>query len=153
MGHFAEINSDNVVQRVLVIEQEEINTGAWGSPDNWIKTSYNTKGGKHYSMTTTEESIKVVDPREWSPTYNQEIDKLKQSSVSETSSDGDGLRKNYAGIGYTYNASRDAFYAPQPYPSWTLDDDTCIWNAPTAYPDDGKMYDWDEDTTEWVEVE
>jgi len=63
------------------------------------------------------------------------------------------LRKNYAGIGDTYDAERDAFYAPQPYASWTLNDDTCVWEAPTAYPDDGKIYNWDEDTTSWVEVE
>jgi hypothetical protein len=63
------------------------------------------------------------------------------------------LRKNYAGIGMSYNADRDAFYAPQPYASWTLNDDTCLWEAPTAYPDDGKIYNWDEDTTSWVEVE
>ena len=92
MSHFAEINSDNIVTRVLVIEQEEIDTGNWGSPDNWIQTSYNTRGGKHYSMTTTDEYIKVIDPRKWSPTFNQEIDELEQSSVPETTSDGDGLR-------------------------------------------------------------
>tara|TARA_R110002124_G_scaffold156213_1_gene323397 strand:- start:55 stop:393 length:339 start_codon:yes stop_codon:yes gene_type:complete len=63
------------------------------------------------------------------------------------------LRKNYAGIGGTYDAERDAFYSPQPYASWTLNDDTCLWEAPTAYPDDGKIYNWDEDTTSWVEVE
>ena len=63
------------------------------------------------------------------------------------------LRKNYAGIGDTYDAERDAFYAPQPYASWTLNDDTCVWEAPTAYPDDGKIYNWDEDSTSWVEVE
>tara|TARA_B110000977_G_scaffold96014_1_gene126665 strand:+ start:384 stop:722 length:339 start_codon:yes stop_codon:yes gene_type:complete len=63
------------------------------------------------------------------------------------------LRKNYAGIGDTYDAERDAFYSPQPYASWTLDEETCLWEAPTAYPDDGKIYNWDEDTTSWVEVE
>ena len=62
------------------------------------------------------------------------------------------IRKNYAGVGDTYDATRDAFYAPQPYPSWTLVEDTCIWEAPTAMPDDGKMYTWNEDTTNWVEV-
>jgi len=62
------------------------------------------------------------------------------------------LRKNYAGVGYTYDAVRDAFIAPQPYPSWTLVEDTCQWEAPVAYPTDDKMYEWDEDTTSWVEV-
>jgi len=62
------------------------------------------------------------------------------------------LRKNYAGIGYTYDSTRDAFYAPQPYASWTLNEGTCLWESPTAYPTDGKAYTWDEDTTSWVEV-
>ena len=65
---------------------------------------------------------------------------------------GTPLRKNYAGVGYTYDKTRDAFIAPKPYPSWTLDEDTCQWTAPTAYPDDGKRYEWNEDTTNWVEV-
>jgi len=62
------------------------------------------------------------------------------------------LRKNYAGVGYTYDSVRDAFIAPQPYPSWTLVEDTCLWEAPVAMPTDDKMYTWDEDTTSWVEV-
>jgi hypothetical protein len=65
---------------------------------------------------------------------------------------GTPLRKNYAGIGYTYDATRDAFYAPQPYASWVLNDDSCIWEAPTAMPDDDNTYRWDEETTAWVEV-
>ena len=63
------------------------------------------------------------------------------------------LRKNYAGIGYVYDSGRDAFYAPQPYPSWTLNEDSCLWEAPVARPDDDEYYIWDEDTTSWVEVE
>ena len=66
---------------------------------------------------------------------------------------GNPFRKNYAGIGDTYDAERDAFYSPQPYASWTLDEETCLWEAPTARPDDDKIYNWDEDTTSWVEVE
>ena len=62
------------------------------------------------------------------------------------------IRKNYAGIDYTYDATRDAFIAPQPYPSWTLDEATCQWAASVAMPDDDKMYTWNEDTTAWVEV-
>jgi hypothetical protein len=124
MSHFAEINSDNIVQRVIVAEQEFINSGAVGDASNWVQTSYNTTGGVHYAP-----------------------------NKSNTPDGGVALRKNYAGIGYIYDATRDAFYAPQPFASWLLDDDTCQWNAPVAYPDDGKMYDWDEDTTSWVEVE
>mgnify|MGYP003636001086 CR=1 FL=1 len=61
------------------------------------------------------------------------------------------LRKNYAGIGYTYDSDRDAFYAPQPYPSWTLNEDSCIWEPPTPMPEDNKFYGWDEDTLSWIE--
>jgi hypothetical protein len=63
------------------------------------------------------------------------------------------IRKNYAGIGYTYNSQRDAFIAPQPYPSWNLNEETCRWDSPVAYPTDGKIYGWDEATQAWVERE
>ena len=66
---------------------------------------------------------------------------------------GTPLRKNYAGIEHTYDATRDAFYAPQPYPSWVLNEDSGNWEAPTAYPNDGKLYSWNEVTTSWDEVE
>lgn len=62
------------------------------------------------------------------------------------------LRKNYAGIGYTYDSTRDAFYAPQPYASWTLNETTCLWEPPVAYPSDGKFYNWNENTASWIEV-
>jgi hypothetical protein len=65
---------------------------------------------------------------------------------------GTPLRKNYAGIGYTYDAAKDAFIPPQPYASWTLDDASCLWNAPVAMPTDGKPYTWDEATTSWKEI-
>jgi hypothetical protein len=60
------------------------------------------------------------------------------------------FRKNYAAVGYTYDKTKDAFIAPKPYPSWTLVEDTCQWEAPTAMPEDGQAYTWDEDTTSWV---
>lgn len=66
--------------------------------------------------------------------------------------EGRPLRKNYAGVGFTYDAERDAFYAPQPFPSWALNEDTCLWDAPVAQPDDGKLYRWDEETLAWVEI-
>ena len=93
-------------------------------PDSsaWVQTSYNTRGGKHYAPNTSDEDGGVA------------------------------LRKNYAGIGYIYDSTRDAFYTSQPYPSWTLNDDTCFWEPPVAYPIDDKNYKWDEDTTAWVEV-
>jgi hypothetical protein len=66
--------------------------------------------------------------------------------------EGRPLRKNYAGIGYTYDPVRDAFISPSPFPSWLLNEDTCLWDAPTPYPNDGKPYAWDEDTLSWIEV-
>ena len=63
---------------------------------------------------------------------------------------GTPLRKNYAGLGFTYDSTRDAFIPPKPYASWTLNEGTCLWGAPVAYPDDGKQYTWDEVTQAWI---
>ena len=68
-------------------------------------------------------------------------------------SGGTPLRKNYAGIGFTYDRVRDAFVPPQPFASWTLNETTCLWDSPVAYPDDGSVYKWNEDTTSWIEVD
>ena len=67
---------------------------------------------------------------------------------------GTPLRKNFAGVGYTYDSTRDAFYAPQPYPSWTLNETTCLWECPVAYPDEDmtNLYNWNEETQIWDEV-
>ena len=65
---------------------------------------------------------------------------------------GTPLRKNYAGIGYTYDSTRDAFIPPKPYNSWVLNETTCLYEAPTPMPTDGKIYNWDEETTSWIEV-
>jgi hypothetical protein len=65
---------------------------------------------------------------------------------------GTPYRKNYAGIGYTYDAGRDAFISPKPYASWSINETSCIWEAPTPYPQDDKRYTWDEPTTSWVEI-
>jgi hypothetical protein len=62
------------------------------------------------------------------------------------------FRKNYAGVGYTYDVTRDAFIAPKPYNSWTLNEDTCQYDSPVPYPDDDLMYTWDEETTNWKEI-
>ena len=123
MGHFAKV-VDGTVTQVIVAEQEFFDTFVDSSPGQWIQTSYNTRGGVHY------------DPATGEPSANQ------------TKS----LRKNYAGIGYTYDTGRDAFIPPKPYASWTLNDQTCLWEAPVAYPTDGKVYSWDEANTNWVEV-
>jgi len=119
MAHFAEINSENVVIRVIVAEQDFIDSGAVGDSSNWIQTSYNTRGGVHYAPN------------------------------SHTPDDGVALRKNYAGVGMTYDRERDAFIPIKPYDSWLLNDDTCQWDAPVAYPDDGKFYKWNEDGQSW----
>lgn len=66
---------------------------------------------------------------------------------------GTPLRKNYAGVGYTYDATRDAFIPPKPFASWTLNEDTCLWDAPTPMPTDGQIYTWDEATLSWTVVE
>jgi len=66
--------------------------------------------------------------------------------------EGRPLRKNYAGIGYSYDRTKDAFIPPKPYPSWVLNDDTCLWGAPTPMPTDDKFYEWDETTTSWKEL-
>ena len=115
MAHFAKVNSQGIVEQVIVAEQDVIDSGLFGSPSSWVQTSYNTHGGQH--------------------------------------PEGRPLRKNYAGIGYTYDAQRDAFIPPKPFTSWILNEDTCLWDAPTPYPQDGKFYQWDEATTSWVEVE
>lgn len=65
---------------------------------------------------------------------------------------GTPLRKNYAGVGYIYDSARDAFYEPKPYPSWTLDENSCTWQPPVDYPDDGQKYYWNEETSSWVQV-
>ena len=111
MAHFAEIK-DGIVQRVIVAEQDFIDSGAVSG--TWIQTSYNTHAGQH--------------------------------------PEGRPLRKNYAGIGYYYDSIRDAFIPPKPFPSWTLNEDSCLWDSPVPYPSDGKMYTWNEDILNWQEI-
>ena len=84
------------------------------------------------------------DPASWVQTsYN---------TIGGQHPEGRPLRKNYAGIGFTYDAQRDAFIPPKPYASWVLDEGTCLWGAPTPTPvEEGKMFTWDEPTTSWVE--
>ena len=69
----------------------------------------------------------------------------------ETKMDG-SIRKNYAGIGFSYDSTRDAFIPPQPYPSWTLNEDTCRWECPVAHPNDGNIYEWNETDQQWDEI-
>ena len=121
MGHFAQINEENVVTQVIVADQDFINTGAVGDPAKWIQTSYNTRAGVHYGQDGQPDG-------------------------------GVALRKNYAGIGYSYDAGRDAFIPPKSFDSWILDEETCLYSAPTPMPTDGKMYMWDEPTLSWTEI-
>jgi hypothetical protein len=123
MAHFAKV-VDGKVAQVIVAEPEFFETFVDTSPGEWIQTSYNTRGGVHYNPETQEPSE-------------------DQSKA---------LRKNYAGIGFSYDRERDAFIPPKPFNSWILNDDTCLWDAPVAYPTDGKMYIWNESTTSWEEV-
>ena len=123
MGHFAKV-SNGIVTRVIVAEADFFNNFVDDSPGQWIQTSYNTRGGVHYQPNTNEPSE-------------------DQSKA---------LRKNYAGIGYTYDATKDAFIPPQPFNSWTLNEDTCLWDSPVAYPTDGKLYKWNEEILNWEEV-
>lgn len=124
MGHFCKV-VDSTVTQVIVAEQEFFDTFVDTSPGQWLKVSYNTRGGVHY------------DPNTGLPSSDQSK----------------ALRKNYPGIGYTYDAVRDAFIPPKPYASWTLNDETCLWDAPTPMPTDGQPYAWDEATLTWVAIE
>jgi hypothetical protein len=81
------------------------------------------------------------------------LTKLTGWSIWKQTSYNNNFRKNFAGIGHTYDEDRDAFIPKKPYPSWTLNEDTCRWEAPVARPDDGKMYTWNEETTSWDLVE
>ena len=129
MSHYAKV-TDGIVTRVLVAEAEFFDTYVDDTPGEWIKTSYNMRGGKYH------------DPETNQPAEDQSViegDEARQ-------------RKNYAGIGYSYDDTRDAFIPPKPYPSWVLNETTCLWDAPVAYPDDGNMYQWNEETQSWDQV-
>jgi hypothetical protein len=128
MPHFAKIDNLQTVVFVTVgrpeDEGQELELCA-RTGDTYRQTSYNTRGGVHY------------DPNTGLPSENQSK----------------AFRKNYAGVGYTYNSVRDAFIPPKPYPSWILNEQTCLWEPPVAMPDDGNRYQWDEATTSWVLAE
>jgi hypothetical protein len=130
MAHFAKVQ-DGVVTQVIVAEPEFFDTFVDSEPGEWIKTSYNMRGGVYHDPATNEPAA-------------------DQSVIADDEARG---RKNYAGIGFTYDRDKDAFIPPQPFASWVLDDTTCLWEAPVEYPSDGQMYRWDEDTTSWVVIE
>ena len=120
MAHFAELDENNLVTRVLVVDNKDITKEDGTEDENLgINLLQNLFGGY------------------W-----------KQTSYNNN------FRKNYAGIGYQFDQTRDAFIAPKPFPSWVLNEDTCRWDAPVPYPDDDKMcYIWNEPTMSWIKYE
>ena len=129
MAHYAKVKND-IVTQVIVAEAEFFETFVDTEPGKWVQTSYNTRGGVHY------------EPNSHTPSSDQSK----------------ALRKNYAGIGFVYDSDKDAFYEPQPFASWTLNNTTCMWEPPNAQPDDDNTYVWDEsayqadNTKGWVVV-
>jgi len=122
MSHYAQLDENNVVVFVIHAKSNDKEDEFTESTgDVYRQTSYNTYGGIHYT----------------------------DGEPSEDQSQ--ALRFNYAGIGFTYDENRDAFIPPQPYDSWVLDEDTCLWVAPIAYPAEG-VHVWDEEAGDWVEV-
>ena len=115
MAHYAKVRNGIVLQ-VIVAEADFFKTFVDTEPGRWIQTSYNTRGGVHY----------------------------EPNSITPSSDQSKALRKNYAGIGFVYDSDKDAFYEPQPYASWKLNNTTCIWEPPIALPNDGNGYYWDE---------
>ena len=113
---------DTKVTQVIVAEADFFTTFVDSSPGEWIQTSYNTRGNVHYMPN------------------------------SDTPSGQPALRGNYAGIGFTYDRVNDVFIPHCDFPSWTLSTETWLWEPPTPYPADGKVYRWDEPSTSWVEV-
>ena len=133
MSYYAKIE-DGIVTKVISAEAEFFEETAGSNnyvddtPGEWVKTSYNMRGGVYHIDNVPAEDQSVI-----------EGDEARQ-------------RKNYAGIGFSYDQTRDAFIPPKPYPSWVLNETTCLWDAPVAYPDDGNMYQWNEETTSWDEI-
>jgi hypothetical protein len=129
MAHFAQIDENNVVIQVLVVSNmyehrgEDYLANDLGLGGRWIKTSFNAVGGKK---------------------RNPETNKITEEP---------GFRKNYAGIGYKYDEELDAFIPPKPFNSWILNVETCWWEAPTLYPQDGRVYKWVEDDLNWQLLE
>ena len=121
MAHFAKIGKGNIVQQVVVVNNEVFNTEQEGV--EFLQKLYGIR------------------------------DLWKQTSYNtyggEHLNDGTPLRKNFANIGYTYDETRDAFIAPKPYPSWTLNETTCQWESPVVKPDDGQTYNWNEENQQW----
>ena len=124
MAHFAKINESNIVTQVVVVNDSDGNNDTDGQNflNNLFKTTHTWKKTSYNTYGNTHRL------------------------------GGTPYRKNFASVGFTYDSSRDAFIEPKPYNSWTLNETTCLWESPVAYPSDGKSYDWDEDNRQWVEI-
>jgi len=173
MAHFAQVDNNNIVQQVLVVSDNDavsghdFLTGILGLTGTWLQTSYNTRGGKHYVSSTYTVLITSIP----TTVYSTEVgglttiyEPIYSTHSTPMSADGlSGFRYNYAGIGYSYDPVRDAFIPPKPliYPSFIIDESTCWWVPPSAYPDNGyytdvrgitgrQSYTWDEPSTTWV---
>lgn len=105
-------------------------------------------------ITGKDESDTAYDWEQWYGNFRGQVCKRTSYNTlgGQHRSGGTPYRKNYAGIGFTYDAARDAFIPPKPYPSWILDEDSCLWQAPIAQPTDGQFYEWDENALNWVLV-
>ena len=133
MASFAKLGKGNIVEKVIAVSNDIATTEQAGvdflnnlyqSRDVWKQTSYNTKGGKHYSVNENGDVVESAD----------------QSKA---------FRKNHAAIGFTYDQERDAFIPPKPFDSWTINETTCEWEAPIPEPTDGQDYNWNETTRQW----
>ena len=128
MAHFAEIDALQRVIRVLVVDDIDTQDKDGNEVDSiGMKYLNNAFGGT------------------WLKTSYNTIGNVHRLG-------GTPFRKNYAGTGFTYDLTKDAFIAPQPFASWVLNETTCVWEAPVARPADGKQYEWNEATTNWVEI-
>jgi hypothetical protein len=129
MSHFAKVNQQGIVTNVIVAEQEFIDQLVDDSPGKWVKTSYNTRGGVHFTFNETTQS------------YEQSEDQSQ------------ALRKNFASIGGTYNKQLDAFIPVKAHASWVLNEETCLFEPPTPKPTpepEGGMWVWNEDEQNWI---
>ena len=130
MAHFARIDKDNIVQIVRVVSNEDVLNESGVEEEAFGIAYLNKRHGVGFTWVQTS--------------YN--------TVGGVHSGGGTPFRKNYAGKGYTYDKTRDAFIPPKQFASWTLNEDTCDWESPVAYPDDDKDYTWNEDTTSWDEL-
>jgi hypothetical protein len=142
MAHWAKLDENNIVIEVTVGNNNDVDEGYSWLMENiggtWVKTSYNSYGGKHYQE--IEEQIQV----------GQGVFKTVKNRVE---SGQPHLRYNFASIGYYYDSEKDAFIPPKPYNSWILNEETCLWEPPTPYPTDGGRYIWVEEDLNWQAIE